>query len=640
VFKVGILNDMDHISGDHAWKGALLAAREINKAGGVEINSNNFYIGLVSEDTDEANPLLQVSKGIDAAVKMINDHSPHFIIGGYRTEALLAYQDVIMDANIPLIGTGCMYDFLCQRVLDNYARYKYFFRVMPLNTTTFTNELILYPLSLVDYLNNTYGASTIKIGILYEDLGWTWPIADELETQLPLLNPNISIVSKIAFGAPLTAPEMAAHLKNLDSAGAQIVIPLIPSDLGILMSTQYATIQPGYLLAGFNNLAQLDTNWDDTAGTCQYEITRQAVHNTSKTFLTVPFWNNYIGEYGNEPYYTGTGSYDAVRLLVNATIETQSFNSELIVANLEKKNSSNPFVGVAGNISFTESHDLETGWPYSTSLFSQWQMDGKKVVLPSWGSIYPDFLATGTLSIPYWGINNLVPSYSHKLPGDFMLTIKADDPDTDGAFNISWTGSIGAANYSIYASNEPIAFVSKQHTFFGEQSINSTFLISGLKTGEHYIFVVAYNETGQKFSNSVHISVQLPFPGDFILSSNADDPDTDGIFNLSWTNSVGANNYSVYKSLSSISEINWSHYRLARQTALSPFLINELLSGKYYYVIVAYNEDGETLSNDVVVVVQFDGAEEFISGYDLWLFICAFSLISLISFKRYSKHKK
>ncbi len=648
VIKIGILDDMNHISGDHAWKGALLAAREINEAGGVLINSSIFYVGLVSEDTEEANPILQTSKGVTAANIMINDHDPYFITGGFRTEAILAYQEVIMDAKIPFIGTGCSFDGLSQNVLTNYARYKYFFRVSPLNSTSLTNELVDYHLSLTDYLNNTYEAPTIKIGILREDYPWTIPIANDLKTLLPTSNPNISIVDDIAFSVGLTATEMGIHLSSLDSAGAQIVIPIIsggqaPAGPGIIMNQQYALIQPRYLLAGINVLSQIDTYWDDTAGTCRYEITMQGLHNTSKTTLTIPFWNKFIGEYGNEPYYIGTGSYDAVRLLVNASIETQSFKPDTIVANLEKINTSNPFIGVAGKLAFTNSHDLQEGWPFGTSLFCQWQMDGKKVVLPSWGSIYPDILATGTLSIPYWGINNLVADYSHQLPGDFVLSSNADDPDTDGAFDISWTSSVGVDNYSLYMSNESITYVSKKHTLIAKQDVNSTVPISGLRTGAYYFTIVAYNETGQTFSNNINVSVQIPPPGDFVLTTDADDPDTDGVFNLSWTDSSGADNYSIYKYTSYIAEINNSLTEIAYQTAMSPFLINESLDGEYNYIVVADNEKGKTLSNNVVVSIEIseiDKVDKIISGYDLWIIISAFSIGSLILFKRYLKPKK
>ena len=631
VIKIGILDDMNHISGDHAWKGALLAAREINEADGVLINDSIFYVGLVSEDTEEANPILETSKGVTAANKMINYNNPYFITGGFRTEAILAYQEVIMDAKIPFIGTGCSYDGLSQKVLSDYNRYKYFFRVSPLNSTSLTNELVDYLLSLTDYLNNTYGAPTIKIGILREDFPWTEPIADYLETQLPALNPNISIVSKIAFGVPITTFEMATHLNNLDSAGAQIVIPLIsggqpPAGAGIIMNQQYALIQPRYLLAGINVLSQIDTYWDDTAGTCRYEIIMQGLHNTSKTTLTIPFWNKFIGEYGNEPYYIGTGSYDAVRLLVNASIETQSFKSDPIVANLEKINTSNPFIGITGKLAFTNSHDLQEGWPFGTSLFCQWQMDGKKVVLPSWGSIYPDFLATGLLSIPIWGINNLVGDNSHKLPGDFILSSNADDPDTDGAFDISWTSSVGADNYSLLMSNETILYVSKKHTLLAKQVVNSTFHISGLRPGEYYFTAVAYNETGQTFSNNINITVQIPPPEDFVLTSDAGNPDTNGKFNLILTISDNADNYSLYTSTSNITDITLLLTTLVSQNAESPFSISGLSNGEYYYIVEAYNEFGTTLSNCLKVKVKLSK----IPGYQFMLLILIISVTSTI----------
>jgi len=170
VIKIGILNDMNDISGDHSWKGAFLAAKEINEAGGVLINSTYFYIGLVAENTDEANPNLVVSIGVNAAQTMVNYHEPHFIVGGFRTESLAYYQEVIMDAKIPFISTGASTDTFCENVRDMYSRYKYFFRVLPLNSTSSGGEFLYYYTGLVAFLNATYGFSSIKFGILHEDL--------------------------------------------------------------------------------------------------------------------------------------------------------------------------------------------------------------------------------------------------------------------------------------------------------------------------------------------------------------------------------------------------------------------------------------------------------------------------------------
>ena len=88
LIRIGILGDMKDTSGIHAWNGALLAAKEINQAGGISIGGIRYYIGLVRKDTDETNPILDISKAITAAEQMVNYHAPDFIMGGYLLEAL------------------------------------------------------------------------------------------------------------------------------------------------------------------------------------------------------------------------------------------------------------------------------------------------------------------------------------------------------------------------------------------------------------------------------------------------------------------------------------------------------------------------------------------------------------------------
>ncbi|MFX1346127.1 MAG: ABC transporter substrate-binding protein [Promethearchaeota archaeon] len=617
ILKIGLLDDMNDITGDHAWKGAILAAREINEAGGIIINATTYYVGLVAEDTEEADPNLVTYIGVAAAQKMVNVHNPQFITGGFRPESLLAYHEEIMDAKIPFICTGCASDIFCENVLTNYARYKYFFRCMPMNGTSLVKELLTYNLALFSVLNATYGTDSKevnKIGILREDLAWAVPIATALNIYLPSF--GYSVVSDIVFPVTSTAADMTTYLTTLEALDAQVVIPLITSPAGILMSQVYEALKPGFIFSGINTYAQRNAHWDQTYGACRYEILMQSIHNTSKTPLTIPFWNNFIGEYGNEPYYTGVGSYDAVRLLVNASVETQSFNADTIVTSLEKINTSNSFIGVAAKIAFTNSHDLREGWPYASSLFCQWQMDGNKVVLPSWNQIYPDSLATGYLSIPYWGINNLVDDFSHELPGGFSLISGADDPDVDGEFILNWTLSDGADYYSVFQSDVPKPYVSKTHILLANQTSPGNILVSGLKTGEYNFFVVAYNETGQTFSNNVQVTVELPGPGNFTLWSDADDPDPNGAFDLFWTDSNGADNYSVYEYNKFITEINGSLTVHAFQTALYPFPISGLFNGDYYYVVVAYNGTGQTMSNCFKVTVQLPSPGDFVLTSD------------------------
>lgn len=610
--KIGLLDDMNDPTGDHAWKGALLAAREINQAGGIDINGTIYYIALTSEDTDEANATLDLSKGVAAANRMITYNNPQFILGGFRAEALQAYQEVIMDAKIPFLCTGSSNDIFCENVLNNYNRYKYFFRVMPMNGTSLATELITYILTLKSYLQAIYGGTVNSVAIIREDLSWSAPLSTALQSILPPY--GLSVVEEIAFPITATSYDFESYWSDIDAAGAQITISIVSSPAGINMVKAYDTVKPKCLLAGINVQAQLDSYWDDTEGKCQYEILMQNIHKTNKTTLTIPFWDSYIATYGTEPFYTGAGSYDAVKLIAEVISNTQSFSPDPNIAALENITKSNPFEGVSGNIAFTISHDLVEGYPYAFTLYSQWQLDGNKIVVPSFGTIYPDTLATGSTSIPYWGINGLVGGQA--LPGDFTLTSNASMPDKDGKFNLTWTNSAGAISYSVYMYDKPITYINNSLQLLADKSAQSPFQISGLKTGKYYCIVAAYNGTRQKLSNNVEITVERPKPGNFTLSSNAGSPDTNGVFNMTWTVSDGADNYSIFTSNHLITEINESIAILANQTGTSPFPITGLSDGVYYFVGVAYNGTGETMSNNVNVTVLGTKPGNFILSSD------------------------
>jgi len=364
--RIGLLGDLEDKTGDHAWKGALLAAREINEAGGIIINATQYYVGLAAEDTDEANETLDISKGIDAANRMLS-YDPHFIIGGYRTESAAVYLELIMDAKVPFLGTALTTDQFCQNVLDDYAKYKYFFRVMPMNSTSLGSAFIYYIIYLCFNLGSTYGGTLNKVAILREDLPWTEPLSSAIISALG--GAGITVIQEIAFPIGATQVDFYNYWNQIESAGVQLTIPIVNGPDAITMAQQYRNVKPKCLLAGINVLSQLDTYWDYTEGACQYEILMQAVHRTDKTSLTVPFWDNFVSTYNMEPFYTGIGSYDAVRLLVIASDSINSFNSDDIVSELEGFNKSNPFIGVRGYISFTNSHDLLAGYPYAYTLF-------------------------------------------------------------------------------------------------------------------------------------------------------------------------------------------------------------------------------------------------------------------------------
>ncbi|MFW9803433.1 MAG: ABC transporter substrate-binding protein [Candidatus Thorarchaeota archaeon] len=416
IIIVGILDPMTEIQGEGAWRGAYLACDEINSAGGVDVAGETYYFGLVSEDTFEADASLDISKGTAAATKIITEDGAQFIIGGFRTEAVLAYLETVMDEEMLFFGTGASTDVFCEKVsggtwpsgtVSNYDRYKYWFRTMPINSTSLASSLLRYILYLDGYLTAVTSQNITKVAVIREALDWTAGMSAFLEGYLPLY--NLTVVENIAFPIDAEAADFATYWQQIDDAGAQITIPVISAQGGILMTTQYAQVQPKCVLAGIDVMGQLDTYWNETGGACQYEVLLQSTLRTAKTTKTIPFWDAFLDNYGGDPLYTAVGSYDSMYLLKAGIEGADSLVSADIVPILEGFDTDTPFTAAGGNLAFTHTHDLFEGYIgdqiYSVTLFTQWQANGYKECVSTGGLVYPDDIVTATLSLPPWGIN-------------------------------------------------------------------------------------------------------------------------------------------------------------------------------------------------------------------------------------------
>ncbi|MBY9014810.1 MAG: hypothetical protein KGD68_03885 [Candidatus Lokiarchaeota archaeon] len=216
-------------------------------------------------------------------------------------------------------------------------------------------------------------------------------------------------------------------------------------------------------------------------------------------------------------------------------------------------------------------------------------------------------------------------------PGDFVLSSNGGTPDDDGIFDLSWTNSDRALTYSVYRYSKCITEINGSLILLGFGITDLTFAMSGYTDGTYYFIVVAHNTYGDTLSNCIEAIVDIPTPppGDFILSSDAGVPDTDGTFDLSWTISSGANNYSVYLGSIFITEINGSLTVLSVETGVLTFSLTGYTSGIYYFIVVAHNNVGDTLSNCIEVTVLIPPPQTpDIPGYDI---IYVMGLVSFVS---------
>jgi ABC-type branched-subunit amino acid transport system substrate-binding protein len=189
-----------------------------------------------------------------------------------------------------------------------------------------------------------------------------------------------SIAADIAYDVTLSSADMLSHVNTLISAGCDVVIPVISAQGGLMLMQHYATLQPDFLVVGIDVQSQLDTYWTQSGGDCAYEVIMQSIHDTNKTPTTEEFWGSFHTEWGHDPLYTASGSYDALNLLAWAINETQSLDPDDLIPQMETCTKGNilaspedfpPSVGGLGAF-WADSHDLVAGYPYGYTLFRCW----------------------------------------------------------------------------------------------------------------------------------------------------------------------------------------------------------------------------------------------------------------------------
>jgi hypothetical protein len=332
-----------------------------------------------------------------------------FLIGGFRTESLKSYIEVVMDKQKVFIHTGASTDYFQQLVLDTPTRYKYCFRVMPINSSSLGKETIYELGYLRGWLSANLSRSITKWGIIRENLDWTIPMANALKASMGAFGWNATPAIEIAYPITAGSTDFATYMSQIQASGAQVLIPIISAQGGIYMMTQYNATQPQCLIVGIDVPSQLDTFWTGTNGKCRYEVLMQPLVRTNKTALSIPFWDHYVGNNSASPLYTGIGSYDAVYTLTWAMKNCSSFISDRVVTALATINKASPLLGVSGYLAFTKSHDILEGYSggkiWGVTLWAQWHRNGSKVCITSFNLYYPNSIVTGTLELPPWGIH-------------------------------------------------------------------------------------------------------------------------------------------------------------------------------------------------------------------------------------------
>jgi branched-chain amino acid transport system substrate-binding protein len=386
VIKIGVIGPMNFMQGKTHWNGALMAAEEINGRGGVQVGGKKMPIELVKADSNEH---LSITDATNAMERLLTHDKVHFIVGGFRTEAVMAMQDIVSDYKKIFIGCGAAHPELCLRVAKDYNRYKYFFRGTPFNSDFLGRTNFIHLATVSAILKKTLNIETVKVAIVGEKQVWVDPIVAAAQQVIPKMGMEIVGV----WRPSQTATDVTAELSAVESSGAHIIFTAFSASVGITFARQAGELKTPAVQVGINVEAQKDGFWQATQGMGNYVITMNTyARGVEYNELTAPFVNEYIKRYGEVPSYTADTYTAIVHGLVPAIEKAGTLDSEKIIPLMEESVHKVPG-GVHKYFKDAEgrhTHDLTWGPGYLTSLGVQWQDGELKGVWPNQWKATPE----------------------------------------------------------------------------------------------------------------------------------------------------------------------------------------------------------------------------------------------------------
>ncbi len=365
--KIGILADLDATNGRDFWQGAILATEQLNAEGGILGNQ----VKVIGEDSDgeTSQDMLVITNALN---RLITYHKVDFIMGILSGDAGLVCQDKIAEHKKILIQSGGGSDTFTQRVLDDYEKYKYFFRVGSFNSTSvfqgMTDGLLLFR-------ENT---GFNKVGYVGEDTVLVNNIMEGLDYVLPEVY-GFEVVYKNTF--PVGTVDFSSYFAAAEEAGVEILVPLIVLDEGIPFVKEYYDRQsPMVVYGGVLLVLGSPESWKFTNGKCEY-ITISEMPTTAGypwTSKTLQTRDAYFSRWGETISWVGAIAYDNLRFILADAIERAgTIETEAVIKALEETSIETSY---ARNYVITRSHDLMMGEnpnnpdaDYTLVMYFQWQ---------------------------------------------------------------------------------------------------------------------------------------------------------------------------------------------------------------------------------------------------------------------------
>ena len=327
--KIGILGPMAHNYGKWLWNGAVLTSDEVNRSGGINIKGKKYQIELLKYDTNE---LVSIPDAVTAMERAIAMDKCDFVLGGSRTEAVLAMQEVAAEHKKIFIDTGSANPQLVDRVKKNYPRFKYYFR----NSLQAVPELWAFSLADAEYvgqmIKKRLGLNKIKVAIIIDKAAYAegWP-----ETAKEVFIKTGDEVVGI-WRTAYMATDLYSEANAIKTSGAHLIYAVLVGPGGPAFVNAWGKLKIPAALTGSITAAADLSFWKDSGGSANYLTAYDSMGRVKMSNRTIPYYDAYFKKFGAKPGWNTPFMDGAVLALKSALERAGSLDIDAVASALEK----------------------------------------------------------------------------------------------------------------------------------------------------------------------------------------------------------------------------------------------------------------------------------------------------------------
>jgi len=305
------------------------------------------------------------------------------LIGGYNSGVTLAQEPHIADAKTIWLGVGSASPAITNFVKTNYKRFKYMFRVGPLNAAVQGDAVADF---MVGKIKGDYKVQ--KVAIVGENAKWVQDLTPILKAGLTKGGINVGMEN-------LFDPDMSDFtpvFAKVKESGAQYLVVILSHAASDVFVKQWYDAKMAIPIGGIDVKSQDSDFFTRVSGKAISETVELPIMPAALTAKTMPYLNAFDARYHRQPVYTGPNAYDAVYMYTEAVTRAGSTDADKVIPELEKSK----YLGTQGVYTFDDTHDVKTGAGLINELFVQWQDGGKRAI------VWPKELANGAMITPPW----------------------------------------------------------------------------------------------------------------------------------------------------------------------------------------------------------------------------------------------